>query len=62
MVTRFCMILLIIAGIGWYVQNTVDFGKVKEDTINVFKKEKTINAVNSKRAADQADIYDVTNR
>lgn len=62
MVTRFCMILLIIGGIGWYVQNTVDFGQVKENAINVFKKEKTINAVNSKRAADQADIYDVTNR
>lgn len=60
--TRFCLILLIIGGIGWYVQNTVDFGKVKQDTINVLKKEKTINTVNSKRAADQNDIYEVTNR
>ena len=59
---RFAMTLLIIGGIGWYIQNTVDFGKIKKDTMNVLQNEKTINTVNSKRASDQADVYDAVNR
>ena len=52
--------ILVIVAIGWYAQNNYDFSNFKKDAMEGFKKEKTINAVNSKRAADQRDIYDVT--
>ena len=52
--------ILVIVAIGWYVQNNYDFSGFKKNAIEGMKKEKTINAVNSKRAADQKDIYDVT--
>lgn len=54
--------ILILVAIGWYIQNNYDFGDFKKNTIEGLKKEKTINAVNSKRDADQKDIYNVTNR
>jgi len=54
--------ILVIVAIGWYIQNNNDFSTFKENAIEGMKKEKTINAVNSKRAADQEDIYNVTNK
>ncbi|MBQ8635998.1 hypothetical protein IJ425_07595 [bacterium] len=59
---KFCITLFVIAGVGWYIQNTVDFAKVKEDTMGVLRQEKTINTVNSKRNFDQDNIYKATNR
>lgn len=59
---KFCLTLFVIAGIGWYIQENADFAKIKKDTINVLQNEKTINTVNTKRASDQADVYEVTNR
>lgn len=53
--------ILVIIAIGWYVQNNYDFSNFKEKAIEGLKKEKTINVINSKRAADQEDIYNVTN-
>lgn len=52
--------ILVIVAIGWYAQQNYDFSGLKKDAVESFKKEKTINAVNSKRAADQQDVYDVT--
>lgn len=46
----------------WYVQNNYDFSGIKDQTIQKMKQEKTINAVNSKRAADQKDINNTLNR
>ena len=59
---NFCIALFIIAGAGWYIQNTVDFGAVKQDAMNALSNEKTINTVNSKRNLDQENIYKATNR
>ena len=56
------LIVFVIAGIGWYIQNNVDFESWKSDAIDTMKKEKTINTMNSKRANDQEDIYEVINR
>ena len=53
--------LAVVAGL-WYVQNNYDFSGLKDEAISKMKQEKTINAVNSKRAADQRDINDVNNR
>ena len=62
MFTRFCLIMLVLVGVGVYIQNNTDFGKIKQDTLNVLKTEKTINTVNSSRANNQADINEVINR
>lgn len=51
----------IVAGL-WYVQNNYDFSGFKDQAISKMKQEKTINAVNSKRAADQRDINNATDR
>ena len=53
--------LAVVAGL-WYVQNNYDFSGLKDEAISKMKQEKTINAVNAKRAADQKDVYDATNR
>lgn len=55
-------ILLGLVAAGWYIQNNYDFSNVKDQAIQKMKQEKTINAVNSKRAADQRDINNVNNR
>lgn len=62
MFTRFCLIMLALAGVGMYIQNNTDFGKIKQDTLNVLKTEKTINTVNSSRAQNQANINEAINR
>ena len=62
MFTRFCLIMLALVGVGMYIQNNTDFGKIKQDAINALKTEKTINTVNSSRAQNQANIDSVTNR
>ena len=59
---KFLIIAVVLASAGWYIQNTYDFSGVKEKALEKMGQEKTINAVNSKRAQDQADINDVTNR
>ena len=59
---RAMIIIVVLASIGWYVQNTYDFSGVKEKALDAMSKEKTINAVNVKRANDQADVTDVINR
>ena len=59
---RNLIIIVVIASIGWYIQNTYDFSGVKEKALDAMSKEKTINAVNQKRANDQADVTDVINR
>ena len=56
------IIIVVIASIGWYIQNTYDFSGVKEKALDTMSKEKTINAVNHKRANDQADVTEVLNR
>lgn len=56
------LIVFVIAGIGWYIQNNFDFDSFKKDAMDTMKKEKTINTMNSKRAQDQEDIYEVINR
>ena len=53
--------LILIIAAGWYVYTNVDFNKVKEDSIEALKKEKTINAINSRRDREQADINRVMN-
>ena len=53
--------LILVAAAGWYVYTNVDFNKVKEDSIEALKKEKTINAINSRRDREQADINKVIN-
>ncbi len=53
--------LILIVAAGWYVYTNVDFNKVKEDSIEALKKEKTINAINSRRDREQADIDRVMN-
>ena len=53
--------LILIIAAGWYVYTNVDFNKVKEDSIEALKKEKTINAINSRRDREQADIDRVMN-
>ena len=58
---RNLIIIVVIASIGWYIQNTYDFSGVKEKALDAMSKEKTINAVNVKRANDQADVNDVIN-
>ena len=45
------LLVFAIAWIGWYLQNNIDFEQWKQDAINKMSQEKTINAVNSKRAA-----------
>lgn len=62
MFTRFCLIVLALVGVGMYIQNNTDFGKIKQDTMDVLRTEKTINTVNSSRAQNQANIDEVTNR
>lgn len=59
---RNLLIVCVIAWIGWYIQNNFDFESWKKDAINTMSQEKTINTVNSKRAADQNDINNVLNR
>ena len=59
---RNLLIVIAIVGVGCYIQNNFDFDSWKKDAINSMSQEKTINAVNSKRAADQKDISDVINR
>lgn len=54
--------VLVIVAIGWYIQNNYDFSGVKENAVEGLKKEKTINTVNSKRAQDQNDVYEVIDR
>lgn len=56
------LIVFVIAGIGWYIQNNFDFQSWKNDAMDTMKKEKTINTMNSKRAHDQEDINEVINR
>ncbi|MBQ4646740.1 MAG: hypothetical protein IJB79_05270 [Candidatus Gastranaerophilales bacterium] len=56
------LLVFAIAWIGWYLQNNIDFEQWKQDAINKMSQEKTINAVNSKRAAEQAEINDAINR
>ena len=58
---RNLIIIVVIASVGWYIQNTYDFSGVKEKALDAMSKEKTINAVNVKRANDQADVNDVIN-
>ena len=58
---RILIIIVVIASVGWYIQNTYDFSGVKEKALDAMSKEKTINAVNVKRANDQADVNDVIN-
>ncbi|MBE7708350.1 MAG: hypothetical protein E7Z88_06555 [Cyanobacteria bacterium SIG27] len=55
-------VLLGLVAAGWYIQNNYDFSGLKDEAIEKMKQEKTINAVNAKRAADQRDINDVNNR
>ncbi len=55
-------VLLGLVAAGWYIQNNYDFSGFKDEAISKMKQEKTINAVNAKRAADQRDINDVNNR
>ena len=52
--------ILVIVAIGWYAQQNYDFSGLKKDAVESFKKEKTINAVNTKRSDEQQRIYDVT--
>lgn len=59
---RNLLIVLAIAWVGWYFQNNFDFDTWKQDTLNAMSKEKTVNTVNSKRAADQQDINNAINR
>ena len=59
---RNLLIVLAIAWIGWYFQNNFDFDTWKKDTLNTMSQEKTINTVNTKRAADQNDINNSINR
>ena len=56
------IIILALVWAGYYVQNTYDFSRFKEEAINTMQKEKTINMVNSSRANEQNDILDATNR
>ncbi len=53
--------LIIVIAAGWYVYTNVDFNKVKENSIETLKKEKTINAINSRRDREQADIDSIIN-
>ena len=59
MFTRFCLIMLALVGVGMYIQENTDFGKIKQDTLNALKSEKTINTVNSSREQNQASVNDV---
>ena len=56
------LIDFVIAGIGRYIKNNIDFQSWKNDDMDTMKKEKTINTMNSKRAQDQEDINEVINR
>ena len=53
--------LILIIAAGWYVYTNVDFNKVKEDSMEALKNEKTINAINSRRDMEQQDINNVMN-
>ena len=53
--------LILIIAAGWYVYTNVDFNKVKEDSMEALKNEKTINAINSRRDVEQQDINNVMN-
>ncbi len=53
--------LILIIAAGWYVYTNVDFNKVKEDSMEALKNEKTINAINSRRDFEQQDINNVMN-
>ena len=59
---RNLLIVFAIAWVGWYFQNNFDFDSWKQETMNKMSQEKTINTVNSKRAADQKDINNVLER
>lgn len=55
--------LLIVVALGWcYYNLDIDTEKLKQQTLNVFAKEKTINTVNSRRAQEQSDINSVINK
>ena len=57
-----CIVILALVGIGVYIQNTVDFGQIKQGAMNSLQNQKTINTVNSSRAQSQSNIYNATNR
>ena len=59
---RNLLIVFAIAWVGWYFQNHFDFETWKQDALNIMSQEKTINTVNTKRAADQANINSAVNR
>ena len=62
MFTRFCFMMLVLVGIGMYIQNNTDFGKIKQEAMNAMKKEKTINTVNTSRANEQSRVDSAINR
>ena len=45
----------------WFVYSNVDFAKVKDDTLDKLKNEKTIKTINSSRDSRQHDINNVLN-
>jgi len=53
--------LILIAAAGWFVYTGVDFSKVKDSSVEALKKEKTINAINSRRDTEQSDVNNVIN-
>lgn len=53
---RNLLIVFAIAWAGWYFQTHFDFDTWKKDAMNTMSQEKTINTVQTKRAADQASI------
>ena len=55
--------ILVLVGLGWcYYNLDIDTDKIKQDTLNVFAKEKTINTINTRRSQEQDDIDNVTDR
>ena len=57
-----CIVILVLVGIGVYIQNTVDFGQIKKGAMNSLQSQKTINTVNTSRAQNQTNVYNATNR
>ena len=63
-------IFLVVAGFVWYFHNSgkietfekINLDQFKQQAIDNFKKEKTINAINSKRESDQQEINEIINR
>ena len=53
--------LILVLAAGYYVYANVDFNKVKEDSMEALKNEKTINAINSRRDMEQQDVNNVIN-